>query len=130
MRDTALMLLPEGRFALPALRSLDDLEPPADQRRGEHVHRRRTLSLTPRDLEIRVGQAGFTLTAAGQTGGATWDDIVGVASAEGLRGIVTADGRMFPVLAKSVKQGDLLLARIDELAGDRLFTSTPEVILS
>ncbi|WP_347350681.1 insulinase family protein [Intrasporangium sp.] len=129
VRDGAILLLPEGDYDIPGVPSLDEHEYPSDSLRGEHTYRRRTLSRSPRDLEIRVGESGFSITASGRTGSATWDGIVGVASAEGMRGVVTADGRSFPVIAKSLRDGDRLLERIDALAGERLFASSAEDIL-
>lgn len=129
VRDTAILLLPESEYDLPGVRSLDDHDFPSDALRGEQVYRRKTFTMAPRDLEIRAGESGFAITAYGRVGSAGWDDIVGVGRAEGLRGIVTADGRVFPVIAKSLKDGDRLLAQLDSLAGERLFDSTEEAIL-
>lgn len=129
VRDSAILLLPEGDYDLPGVRSLDDHDFPNDAVRGEQVYRRKTLTRAPRDLEVRVGESGFAITAFGRVGSATWDDIVGVAHSDGVRGVVTADGRLFPVIAKSLKDGDRLLAQLDRLAGERLFESSEDAIL-
>jgi hypothetical protein len=127
--ETAVLFLHEGDYDLPGVRRLEDREIRSDRLLGEQSYRRKALVRAPRDLEIWVGPSGFSLTVQGQTGSAAWDDIVGVAKADGMRGIVTADGRQFPVVGKCFKSGAQLLEQIDELAGERLFTATEEVIL-
>ena len=129
MLDTALLLVPAEGVELEGVPDITDEELPGYQPVDGRAYRRRLLTLAPRDLTLRLGERGVSITAAGATSGVDWADVVGVASAPGLRGLIAADGRVLPVLAKHFRDTEDLLARIDEHGGPLVFESEPEDIL-
>lgn len=133
MAATALLLVPAEGVELDGVPDIthdteeDSAEDsaPVDGR----VFRRRLLTLAPRDLALRVGDSGLSITADGSTSRVDWADVVGVASAPGIRGLVAGDGRVLPVVARFFRDSDELLTLIDQLAGPLAFESDPEDIL-
>lgn len=96
---------------------------------GERFKRRLTAVAPPRDLVVHAGDAGITVTAAGTTIGGEWADVVGVGRADGFRFLHFADGASGPLWAKHVKDGDRLLALIDEHRSDVSWETTVEAAL-
>lgn len=127
--ETALLLVPDADIELADVPDITEDDLPGAEPVDGRVHRRKILALAPRDLAVHISNQGVSVTASGKTSRVQWSDIVGVASAPGLRGLIAADGRMLPVIAKYVRDGDELLARIDEHGGAAVFESDPEEIL-
>lgn len=129
MMRTALVLIPTEGVELDGLPDVTDDEPPSGAEVAGRAFRRRLLARSPRDLVLHLGDDSLSVTAGGVTDRVQWSDVVGVASAPGARGIVAADGRVLPVMAKYFRDGDELVAAIDARAGDLLFPSDPEDFL-
>ncbi|EAP99592.1 hypothetical protein JNB_05450 [Janibacter sp. HTCC2649] len=115
-KESAVIGVPElPKNPLPAIVDRSEWEfPSREPIAGQRFKRRLTAVVPPRDLAVHAGAEGITVTAAGTTIGGTWADVVGVGRADGFRFLHFADGASGPLWAKHVKDGDRLLALIDE----------------
>lgn len=111
--DTVLLQVPDGiEPNLPALCDLRDgcVDAPLSGRRFT----KRLLSRAARDLVVIAGDDGVSLTVDGHTHSVRWDDVVGLAVADGARMVIGSSGRAVPVFARELRDGDRLLKMIDE----------------
>jgi len=103
-------------------------DPPASTRDGER-YGRRLLSLSPRDLSVTAGASGLSQTVGGTTVAGTWEDVVGVGRAEGLRLVHLRSGNSLLLIRRDLKDADRLLALVDERTGPVAYESTEDEIL-
>ncbi|WP_143008198.1 insulinase family protein [Tessaracoccus oleiagri] len=130
MCRSALVLRPEEAGDIVGLRSLDEDEyPDGPPLADATTYRRKTISTAPRDLAVSVGAEGLSVYVYGGRASATWSDVVGVAAAPGLRDVILADGRVFTIIGKHLRDSESLIRRIDEHAHDRLFEGSADEIL-
>ncbi|KGN33990.1 hypothetical protein N802_09075 [Knoellia sinensis KCTC 19936] len=129
--DSALIGVPElPEKPLPGVVDRSEWEFPSRAPLGGQVFKRRlTAVLPPRDLAVQAGDEGITVTAAGTTTGGTWPEVVGVGRAPGFRFLHFADGTAGPIWAKHVKDGDRLLALIDERTSQVVWETTVDAAL-
>lgn len=127
--DTAILHSPDMSLDLPDLPDGTEQGPPPATPVTTDVFGRRTFTLTPRKLAIGMDDHAISLTVGDQVIRAPWAEVVGLATAPRLRELVLADGRAIPVIAKSFRDSDRLLAAIDARLGHLAFTVDPSDIL-
>jgi hypothetical protein len=132
--DSALLGVPgegtdELTDGLPGLPDRTEWEPPSHPGVEGTRFSRRLLALSPRDLAVTAGDAGIAQTAVGRTVGATWDQVVGVASAPGIRLVLLDSGEEFLLWQRHLKDTDRLFALVDERTRDVSFEAPEKEIL-
>lgn len=127
--DTALLWVPDPSIELAGVPDITDDDLPQAEPIEGRVYRRKALAIAPRDLAVHISDEGVSVTASGHIMRVDWSDMVGVASAPGLRGVITVEGRMLRFTAKYLRDGDALLAQIDEHCKGAVFETDPEEIL-
>jgi predicted Zn-dependent peptidase len=105
------------------------LPDPAPGTRDGERHGRRLLSLSPRDLCVTAGPGGLSQTVRGSTVAGSWEDVVGVARADGLRLVHLRSGNSMLLSRRDLKNADRLLAFVDERTGPVAYESTEDEIL-
>ncbi|MFC7489204.1 MULTISPECIES: M16 family metallopeptidase [unclassified Knoellia] len=130
-RGSAVIGVPElPKDPLPDVVDRTEWEFPSREPIAGQVHKRRlTAIVPPRDLAVHAGHEGITVTAAGTTIGGEWADVVGVGRTDGFRFLHFADGASGPLWAKHVRDGDRLLALIDEHTSHVSWETTEEAAL-
>lgn len=111
------------------LTDITDWEPPSDPEFPGTHYRRKLVALCPRDLSVSHNDDGISQRALGRTVGGPWQDIVGVATAPGLRLVLWASGDSFLLYQRHLRDTEQLFTVVDARAGDRLFTSSEDEIL-
>jgi hypothetical protein len=132
--DTALLGVPEGvpsdlAHEFPGLPDQTEWERPSDARVEGQRFGRKLVALCPRDLSVTVGDAGISQTALGRTVSAPWEEVVGVASAPGLRMVLLEGGDDILLWQRHLKDSDQLLALVDARTAEVSFESTEKEIL-
>ncbi len=102
--------------------------PPAELSEGQRFGRR-LMSFAPRDLSVTVGPNGLSQTVQGDTIAGTWDDVVGVARAAGLRVVHLRSGNAILLHGRDLKSSDRLIALVDERTEHVAYESTEDEIL-
>ena len=128
---SAFMGLPEDvDVDLPGLPDRTREErPPGTEATGE-TFGRKALCIAPLDLRVVAGADGISQRAQGYTISASWGDVVGVASADGVREIVLSTGQRMLLSRRHLRNIDRLLVIVDEKTADRAFDSTEDEILA
>lgn len=132
--ETALLGVPEAvpddlAARLPGLPDLTDWERPSDHAVEGARFARKLMARCPRDLSVTVGDAGIAQTALGLTVAAAWDEVVGVASAPGIRLVLLERGEELLLWQRHLKDTDRLFALVDERTRDVCFEATEKEIL-
>lgn len=131
---TALLGVPEdvpGDLAegLPGLPDLTEWQPASDAVVEGTRFARKLLAISPRDLAVTVGDAGISQTALGRTLTAPWDEVVGVATAPGLRLVLLESGQEFLLWQRHLKDSERLFSMVDERTRDVSFAASEKEIL-
>lgn len=132
--ETALLGVPEGvphdlADELPGLPDRTEWERPSDAPVDGQRFGRRLVALCPRDLSVTVGDAGISQTALGLTVAAPWEDVVGVASAPGLRLVLLEGGEDILLWQRHLKDSDRLFALVDARTAEVAFEASEKEIL-
>jgi hypothetical protein len=129
--EGAVLGMPERpKEDLPGLPDRSDWEPAAPEEIAGERFRRRVVALAPLDLAVTVGPGGIGMVAQGQRTGGSWDEVVGVAAAPGMRLVHLEKGIMVPLFHRHLRNADRLFDLVDERAGRLLFESTEDEIFA
>lgn len=115
---------------LPGLPDRTGEDRPQDARVSGETFRGKPLAIAPLDLRVVAGSEGITQTANGFTVGGSWDEVVGVAVADGIRELVLVTDQTLRLSRRHLRDTSRLFAIVDERISDRRFDSTEDEILT
>jgi predicted Zn-dependent peptidase len=132
--DTAVLgAVPHGGDdggPIAGLRDLTEWMPDATTPTRDVQHfGRKLISTSPRDLAVTVGSDGLSQTVRGSTTAGSWNEVVGVARADGVRLVHLKSATSLLLWDRHLKNGDRLMTLVDEHAGGLVFDSTEDEIL-